>query len=50
MKNKSSEIKKTKRSKKEIAESYNQFKFFEGQQYTGMKIGRSHKWYYDKGE
>ena len=37
-------------SKKNIAESYNQYKFFEGQQYTGMKIGRSHKWYYDKGE
>jgi hypothetical protein len=23
---------------------------FEGKQYTGMKVGRSHKWYYDKGE
>ncbi|HZA65050.1 MAG TPA: hypothetical protein VE573_19385, partial [Nitrososphaeraceae archaeon] len=21
-----------------------------GKQYTGMKVGRSHKWYYDKGE
>lgn len=37
-------------SKKDIADSYNQYKFFEGQQYTGMKIGRKHKWYYDKGE
>ena len=37
-------------AKKDIAASYNQYKFFEGQQYTGMKIGRSHKWYYDKGE
>lgn len=36
--------------KKDISDSYNQYKFFEGQQYTGMKIGRSHKWYYDKGE
>jgi len=36
--------------KKDIAASYNEFKEFEGQQYTGMKIGRSHKWYYDKGE
>src|SRR5918993_5319833 len=35
---------------KDIADSYNQYKFFEGQQYTGMKIGRKHKWYYDKGE
>jgi len=35
--------------KKDIADSYNEYKFFEGHQYTGMKIGRSHKWYYDKG-
>jgi hypothetical protein len=45
------ESSKTKKAaKKDIAASYNQYKFFEGQQYTGMKIGRSHKWYYDKGE
>jgi hypothetical protein len=36
--------------KKESAKSYNEFKTFEGQQYTGMRVGRSHKWYYDKGE
>lgn len=36
--------------RKDFAETYNQYKFFEGQQYTGMKIGRRHKWYYDKGE
>lgn len=36
--------------KKDISKSYNQFKKVEGQQYTGMKVGRSHKWYYDKGE
>jgi hypothetical protein len=30
--------------------SYNEFKSYEGQRYTGMKIGRSHKWYYDQGE
>jgi hypothetical protein len=35
--------------KKDIAATYNAYKEFEGQQYTGMKIGRSHKWYYDKG-
>ena len=34
---------------KDIAATYNEYKFFEGQQYTGMKIGRSHKWYYEKG-
>jgi hypothetical protein len=31
------------------AETYNNFKEFEGRRYTGMKIGRSHKWYYDQG-
>jgi hypothetical protein len=30
--------------------SYDEFKVYEGQKYTGMKVGRSHKWYYDKGE
>ena len=46
--------KSTKRTQKEadkdLSKSYNQFKEYEGKQYTGMKIGRSHKWYYDKGE
>lgn len=32
------------------AVSYNEFKEYEGRKYTGMKIGRSHKWYYDQGE
>lgn len=32
------------------AVSYDDFKEYEGKKYTGMKIGRSHKWYYDKGE
>ena len=44
----------TKRSAREAksdrAVSYNEFKDHEGQRYTGMKIGRSHKWYYDQGE
>src|SRR5438270_3170463 len=43
-----------KRAKKEAASdaavSYDEFKEHEGKKYTGMKIGRSHKWYYDKGE
>jgi hypothetical protein len=36
--------------KSELAVSYNEFKEYEGQRYTGMKIGRSHKWRYDQGE
>jgi hypothetical protein len=40
---------KKKTAKKDIAATYNAYKEFEGHQYTGMKIGRSHKWYYDKG-
>jgi hypothetical protein len=36
--------------KKDISKSYNQFKEFEGKKYTGMKVGRTHKWYYNKGE
>ena len=35
---------------KDIAESYERPKTFHGQQYTGMAVGRTHKWYYDKGE
>jgi hypothetical protein len=34
---------------KDIASSYNRYKIFNGKQYTGMAIGRRHKWYYDKG-
>jgi hypothetical protein len=37
-------------SKSDIGVSYNEFKEYEGQRYTGMKIGRSHKWRYDPGE
>ena len=39
-----------KATKSDPSVSYNQFKEYEGQKYTGMKVGRSHKWYYDKGE
>lgn len=38
------------KEKKDIAEGYNKFKEFGGKKYTGMKVGRSHKWYYDQGE
>ena len=40
----------TKAVKSDRAVSYNEFKDYEGQRYNGMKIGRSHKWYYDQGE
>jgi hypothetical protein len=29
--------------------SYDEFKEYEGRRYTGMKVGRGHKWYYDQG-
>ena len=38
------------KTKSDPAVSYDEFKTYEGQRYTGMKIGRSHKWYYDQGE
>lgn len=34
----------------DLAATYDQFKEFEGKKCTGMKVGRSHKWYYDKGQ
>ena len=44
-------IQKSKSERKRNSMStYNEFKEFEGKKYTGMKVGRSHKWYYDKGE
>jgi hypothetical protein len=33
----------------EAAKSYNRFKEFGGKEYTGMSVGRSHKWNYDQG-
>ncbi|HZS45556.1 MAG TPA: hypothetical protein VFC63_10670 [Blastocatellia bacterium] len=38
------------KSRKNIAESYNRRKDFEGRQYTGMTVGRTHHWYYDKSD
>jgi hypothetical protein len=46
----SSEKRSRNEPKSDPAVSYDDFKEFEGQRYTGMKIGRSHKWYYDAGE
>ena len=34
---------KKKEAKIDLSKSYNEYKNFEGQQYTGMKVGRSHK-------
>jgi hypothetical protein len=48
---KSSSAKPSRKERKsDLAVSYNEFKEYEGQRYTGMKIGRSHKWRYDPGE
>jgi len=37
-------------AKSDPAVSYDEFMEFEGQRYTGMKIGRSHRWHYDRGD
>ena len=36
--------------KADVSASYNRYKEYQGKQYSGMKIGGTHKWYYDKGE
>ena len=41
---------KIKTARTSAGKKYDAFKDFNGQHYTGMKVGRSHKWYYDKGE
>lgn len=38
-----------KKTAKRASDSYDEFKDFGGKQYTGMKVGRSHKWNYDTG-
>jgi hypothetical protein len=42
--------KNVKESQTKSSNSYNSFKKFEGRQYTGMQIGRSHHWDYDPGD
>jgi len=39
-----------KRTPTKVGASYETIKNYNGKQYVGMQIGRSHKWYYDKGE
>ena|SRR5437868_406361 len=41
---------KEKKSTKDMAAGYNKFKNYDGQFYTGAKVGRKQKWYYDQGE
>jgi hypothetical protein len=36
--------------KKDISKGYNEYKEFKGRKYTGMRVGGTHRWYYDKGE
>lgn len=36
-------------AKKDISATYNAYKHFEGRKYTGVRIGRGHKWYYQEG-
>lgn len=38
------------KAKRENAAGYNAVKEFQGQRYTGMAVGRTHKWLYDAGE
>jgi hypothetical protein len=33
----------------DLAATYDEFKQFEGKKYTGMRVGRGHKWHYDPG-
>src|SRR5881628_2219783 len=40
---------KKKEAEKDLSKTFNEFKEFEGQHYTGMRVGRSHKWNYDEG-
>lgn len=42
--------KKENKTRNNISNGYNEYKEFEGQKYTGMKVGGSHRWYYGKGE
>ena len=37
-------------TRRDISKGYNEYKDFEGKKYTGMRVGGTHQWYYDKGE
>ena len=36
--------------RKHISNGYNEYKDFEGKKYTGIRMGGTRQWYYDKGE
>jgi hypothetical protein len=36
--------------RKDFPTGYNEYKEFQGRKYTGMRVGGTHHWYYDKGE
>lgn len=38
------------KTKSDSATQYDRFKKYHGAEYTGMSVGGTHKWYYDKGE
>jgi hypothetical protein len=42
--------KKDNEIRKDISKGYDQYKEFEGKKYTGMRVGGTHQWYYDRGE
>jgi hypothetical protein len=47
-------MKKTRSGKKrgaaKVAASYNRYKEFKGRRYTGMAVGRTHRWHYDRAD
>lgn len=49
MKNTQKQTTAARRVKKDVRRSYNVQKEFDGERYTGMQVGRSHKWNYAKG-
>jgi hypothetical protein len=49
MKNNETKTPSARPVKKDVSRSYNVQKEFNGQRYSGMQVGRSHKWNYDKG-
>lgn len=50
MKNVTRKKEKAEEAQQGVAATYDEFKEFEGKKYTGMKVGRRHKWIYDQGE
>src|SRR4051812_42644112 len=46
----SRKAKAPKKASKDLSESFNKFKNFNGKLYTGVQIGRGHHWNYDKGD